>query len=342
MKIGINIKKTILVSVLFLCLSQKSFSADYIVMLWTQNSGYTIDQVIDVPWSGKEIIFSPPSPQGLAVKSAVTCSVQKIMGSWSGHTSWIAVPKEIQIAGENVPIEVIATSSWYKHFSAGGYDYWFHVDDWNYKNDDTLSSDCGAVGDIKIYPIDVKYDGLKLKFLVPRGLPTGRTSASLIMGGGEEAQYWSASNQSMNLPKSFVQDGIKNLEYNFVFNVQNTCSADSLNYVIDYENLTPLDAPHAEKTIKIPVKCTGPTGVEFKLVPTVAGSGIYGGKPSIGLGNGWDALIKINGKSVFTDNVQWDFAGSKDIEITSNLQNVNGDGIPGKIEGSLILIIQPL
>ncbi len=332
--------KKFLLSSLFLCLSQKAFSADYIVMLWTQDSGYTVNQVVDVPWSGKEISFSPPAPQGRAVKSNVTCSVQKIMGSWYGHTSWIAVPEKIQIAGENVPIEVDATSSWYKHFSAGGYSYWYHVDDWNHKHDDTLSSDCGAVGDIKIYPIDVKYDGLKLKFIVPRGLPTGATAVSLIMGGGEEAQYWSASNQSMNLPQSFIQNGIKNLRYNFTFNVQNSCNAGSLNYVIDYGNLTPSDAQHAEKTIRIPVECTGPTGVEFKLIPTVAGSENYDGKPSVGLGNGWDALIKLNGKSAFSDNMQWNSAGSKNIEITSNLQNVNG--VPGKFEGSLTLVIQPL
>ncbi len=309
-------------------------------MLWTQDSGYIVNQVVDVPWSGKEISLSPPAPQGRAVKSDVTCSVQKIMGSWSSRTSWIAVPEKIQIAGENVPVEVNATFSWYKHFSAGGYGYWYNVDERNHKNDDTLSSDCGQPGDISRYPINVKYDGLKLKFTVPRGLPTGQTKASLVMGGGQEAQFWSESNKTMNLPQSFIQKNIRNLNYEFTFNVMNSCTADSLNYVINYGDLTPSGAQNAQKTIKIPVKCTGPTGVKFELIPAKSGTGNYAGKPSVGLGNGWDALIKLNGKSAFTDNMQWNSAGSKDVEITSNLQNVNG--VPGKIEGSLTLVIQPI
>lgn len=331
-------KSTLLLSI-SLFLSGNVFSADHIIMLWTQNSGYIIDQSVDVPWSGKEITISPPPPKGEAVKSAVECSVQKIMGSWYSSTSWIAVPDRIEIAGESVLVKVDATSSWYKHFSAGGYSYWYHVDWRDHKHDENLSSDCGAPGDIGIYPINVKYDGLTLKFDVPRGLPTGQTYASLVMGGGQEGQYWSAAGQSMNLPSSFIQNGIKNLRYSYIFNVMNSCTADSLNYTIDHGNLTPSDAEKSEKKINIPVNCTGPTGVKFELIPGRNASGNYGGKPAVDLGNGWDSLIKINGKSVWVDNIRWDSAGVKNIEITSSVNNVNG--VAGKLDGSLILLIQP-
>ncbi|EFF0761654.1 hypothetical protein AWO35_004061 [Escherichia coli] len=332
-------KKTILLFGTYLFMSQNACSADYIVMLWTHKSGYIVNQSIDVPWSGKKILLSPPPPKGDAIKFAVTCSVPKIMGAWYSTTSWIAVPERIEIAGESVPIEVDAISSWHKHFSAGGYDYWYHVDWRNYKFDENLSSDCGQPEDSSSSSINVYYDGLTLKFDVPRGLPTGQTNASLVMGGGKEEQYWSAPGKTMYLPDSFIRSGIKNIRYNFTFNIRNSCTTGSLYYTIEHGDLTPSEAEKSDKKINIPVNCTGPTEVEFKLMPERVGSGEYGGKPSVGLGNGWDALIKLNGKSVWTDNISWDSAGTKNIEIKSSINNVNG--VAGKLEGSLILIIQP-
>lgn len=332
-------KKTILSFGTCLFMSQNAFSADYIAMLWTYKSVHIMNQSVDIPWSGKKILLSPRFPSKNAIKSAVTCSIPKIMGAWFSTASWFAVPKRIEIAGISVPLDVDANSSWHKYLSTREYDYWYHVDSHNYKFDEKLGSDCGELGESSSSPVTVYNDGLFLKFDVPRGLPTGQTKVSLLMGGGKEEQYWSEQNKTMHWADSLIQNSIKNIRYNYTFNVRNSCTTGSLHYTIEHGDLTLSEAEKSEKKINIPVNCTGPTGVEFKLMSERVGTGEYGGKPSVGLGNGWDALIKLNGKSVWTDNISWDSAGTKNIEITSSINNVNG--VAGKLEGSLILIIQP-
>lgn len=312
-------------------------AAEYIVMLWTQSNGYVVDSTVDVPWSGKRITMSVPAMRGQAVKSDVKCSTSSMWGGWGGNTSWVSIPNYILIAGERQKIDVSATGDWFKHFESGGYSYWYKVKDRNNKNPDTDELVCGKPGDISKFPINVDYSGLTLSFDVPRGLPTGVVDASIFIGGGQEQQFWSEPNKSMYLPSEFVQNGIKNLEYHYSFNVMNSCTASAPSYEISYGVQSINSAEAAEKNIDIPITCTGPTAVNLKLLPLTQGDR----ENSVELGNGWEALISLNGKEQMADTIQYETAGSKSISVKSKLKSKNGKSA-GDLSGTMLLVIQPV
>lgn len=323
-----------------LCLSGYGHAdpGDYIVLLWTQQNGYTIQKTVDVPWAGKKISLQPPAPQGEAWKANRECSVDSLTGAYISSTSWIAIPHSIEIAGVSVPISV-QTTSWSRYFSRGNYDYWFRVISRNDGPHLSERSDCGEIGDISMYPISIDYSGLSLSFDVPRGLPVGVTHGSLIMGGGEENQYWTEANRATVMPESFLEQGIKNLRYDYSFYVRNTCRAELDNYTIDHGKLTYKQAQGSEKTISIGVSCTAASDVKIELSP-IERTSLKNGRTAIDLGNGWESFIKLDGSDTLSETLRWEQPEKKYISVTSKLNNLKGK--PGKLEGNIILIIQPL
>lgn len=92
----------------------------------------------------------------------------------------------------------------------------------------------------------------------------------------------------------------------------------------------------ASQTLSI--YCDVPVSVKISLLRNTPP--IYNNnKFSVGLGNGWDSIISLDGVEQSEEILRWYTAGSKTVKIESRLYGEEGKRKPGELSGSMTMVL---
>lgn len=146
-----------------------------------------------------------------------------------------------------------------------------------------------------VYDVPSSSQRMNLEMLIPSSLPAGNYTGEIRMKRGLMVTY-------SNVPEgNFMSDflvsstlgGGSNTIIPYNIQITGVCTVGPQNVSLRHGYLNPATGPENEVTAEVQAFCTSDSSLKLSLIAISPGSESYGGGISVGLGKGWNSLLRI-------------------------------------------------
>lgn len=299
------------------------------------NTGTSVSY--NVEWAG--ITYDLPAINswewGMPYIAATVCSGHGQMGDANVY-NLLSFPQTVEITrGYNAKITVTGDSG------SGRADGWVSGIGYSTYNgsDKRLCLPVGSLAGNPYTPASSK--GLTSKITFPAGIPPGVYNVRIRAGVG---QMTSSSTPGTPKPMYSANEIIPYLkstpvDINLSVTIVNSCSIGPAEVLLDHRTLIYGEADGHTTSKFVQVNCTGPTKLRLKLIQLTPPQNAVPGEYRAGLGNGWDSILKLNGKSSLLEMNLLNSSNTP-IQIESTLSR-GQHSTTGMLDGAAIMIMEP-
>ncbi|EIE4690710.1 adhesin [Escherichia coli] len=254
------------------------------------------------------------------------------------YIAWVIVPKEaITTNGYRVYLDVQSGYGWSQentndrdnYFFLNGYEW----DTWT--NDGGLL--CPDIGHSK--QVNSHFNKLSFNINLPADLPKGHYDVPVKYIRGIQHHFYDLWRDHYKMPYELAEQMPASNTVTVSFDNVGGCQPSSRILNIEHGNVE-LDRANGNTASQvISIYCDVPVTVKLSLLsntqPAYNNQGF-----SVGLGNGWDSIISLNGAERSEDTLRWNAAGSKTVTVGSRLYGEAGKRKPGMLSGSMTMVLK--
>lgn len=147
-----------------------------------------------------------------------------------------------------------------------------------------------------VYDVPSSSQRMNLEMLIPSSLPAGNYTGEIRMKRGLMVTYSNEPGEG-NVMSDFLVSSTLGGGSNTIipYNIQITgvCTVGPQNVSLRHGYLNPATGPENEVTAEVQAFCTSDSSLKLSLIAISPGSESYGGGISVGLGKGWNSLLRI-------------------------------------------------
>lgn len=332
----------------FLCFS--TYAAIHLGYIYTPTPGKSIGVAkYSGIGTGEELKFSTNTMYE-AAPNYVTKLLQCTPGgpTTNGHQTvhYLFIPTSITIGGKSIKVKVVTPPSRYIYEKTiSDHFVYIYNDGWAY-----YPSRPGVLFDCqKVMPgTEIPGNGYELpRFTLSldiSSLESKNYTGQMIVKSAHTLHY-SYDEQPPTVDSTIVFNNSAENIINYDITIQNKCNFSTNQILFDHGMVSKKIANHTvSKNFTIScVKASSVTAL-IDIKATNKPSKIYSDGAAVGLGNGWDSVLKIEGKTSqvgydgSSSSTTLDILGSNTFTLTSRLENTGTGGV-GTINGSAVMTI---
>lgn len=264
---------------------------------------------------------------------------------WSEYFAWMVIPKHVKDTDTNSDITISLTNkgSWSldaedsdNYYLTIGYG-WDEPNTWGYTCYD-MGAPANGWSDVMPESHIRNFGNVILKASMPVDLPKGQHNIPINILRGLQRNNYSYMGGRYKIPSYIMKTWPFDSTVNLVVDNSGGCQPSSQSLEINHGSLSTDSAQghYASKTLSI--YCNVAADVKISLIsntpPTYSNQ-----KFSVGLGNGWDSIISLDGIERSEEVLRWSTAGTKTVEIGSKLYGEGKNIKTGKLSGSMTMIM---
>ncbi|HCT7807815.1 TPA: adhesin [Escherichia coli] len=195
---------------------------------------------------------------------------------------------------------------------------------------------CAPVGNTK--QLSNTFNELRFSLLLPADLPKGRYEVPIKYIRGIQHHYYNGWRGHYKMPYSQVKQLPATNTLMLSFNNTGSCRPSAQSLEINHGNLS-IDSAHGNYASQaVTIYCDVPVTVKISLFsntqPAYNNQGV-----AVGLGNGWDSIIYLDGVKRNEETLRWNTAGSRTVTVGSKLYGEAGKITSGALSGSMTMIM---
>ncbi|EII3552439.1 PapG carbohydrate binding domain-containing protein [Escherichia coli] len=254
---------------------------------------------------------------------------------WSEYFAWLVIPKTVVFNGYHVFIDIYNRGRWSldsqdneNYYLTQGY-IWDQVHGGG-------ATVCGQIGNT--LNTSWSFGPVVLNVYLPPDIPKGSNTITVPFLRGIQQNNFDYLGGRHKIPSGLMKTFPFKSKFNIQFNNVGGCrpSVQSLDIEHGNVNINNANGHQADKSIS--VYCDVPARINFSLLPNTPGTYSYLGT-SVGLGNGWDSIVSLDGVERDKETITWSSAGSKTITVGSRLYGESGRIKPGSLSGSMTMVL---
>lgn len=283
--------------------------------------------------------FTIPWKTGAASAIYSSCQTPEFVSGvyFQEYIAWVLVPRSTQTTDRyTVFFDVYSKYGWNQE-NTGDYGYYYFLNGYEW---DTWTSDggrvCAPVGNTK--QLSNTFNELRFSLLLPADLPKGRYEVPIKYIRGIQHHYYNGWREHYKMPYSQVKQLPATNTLMLSFNNTGSCRPSAQSLEINHGNLS-IDSAHGNYASQaVTIYCDVPVTVKISLFsntqPAYNNQGV-----AVGLGNGWDSIIYLDGVKRNEETLRWNTAGSRTVTVGSKLYGEAGKITSGALSGSMTMIM---
>lgn len=253
---------------------------------------------------------------------------------WSEYFAWMVIPKKVSANGYTIYLDIQYRGNWSIDSEDNDNYYLVHGFGWDQP---TAGGGvvCPQYGDTR--PLSWTFGSVTLNAYLPVDLPKGSYSFPVKFLRGIQRNNFDYLGGRYKIPSSQMKSIPFNSVYNLSMDITGGCYPSSQVLDINHGNIAINQASGNIASQKVSVYCDVPATINVSLMPNTPGNYSNVGT-SVGLGNGWDSIVSLDGIERNRETLRWNRAGSKTITVGSRLYGESGKIKPGNLSGSMTMV----
>ncbi|EFU9607180.1 P fimbria tip G-adhesin PapG-I [Escherichia coli] len=310
---------------------------------WHNVMFYAFNDYLTTNAGNVKVIDQPqlyiPWNTGSATATYYSCSGPEFASGvyFQEYLAWMVVPKHVYTnEGFNIFLDVQSKYGWSME-NENDKDFYFFINGYEW---DTWTNNgariCFYPGNMK--QLNNKFNDLVFRVLLPVDLPKGHYNFPVRYIRGIQHHYYDLWQDHYKMPYDQIKQLPATNTLMLSFDNVGGCQPSTQVLNIDHGSIV-IDRANgniASQTLSI--YCDVPVSVKISLLRNTPP--IYNNnKFSVGLGNGWDSIISLDGVEQSEEILRWYTAGSKTVKIESRLYGEEGKRKPGELSGSMTMVL---
>lgn len=279
---------------------------------------------------------------GMASVTYKSCSGPEYAGGvyFQEYIAWVLFPKTAQTTdGHSIFFDVNLTNGWSEenkndinyHFLLNGYEW----DTWTTDGEQV----CHQTGYAKQF--SRTFNEIQFGFRLPADLPKGHYTVPVKYIRGIQSHFYDLWMDHYKIPYNQVKSLPAIDTLTISFDNIGGCKTSDQKLEINHGNLSIDNANGHFSSRTLSINCDIPISIKLSLISNTKPE-YNNNKFSVGLGNGLDSIISLDGVERNEETLRWNAAGSKTITIGSKLYGEESRIKPGGFSGSMTMIMRVL
>lgn len=252
---------------------------------------------------------------------------------WSEYFAWMVIPKKITFNGSQIYLDIQSRGRW--SLDSEDNDNFYLTQGYSWDQVNPTGNTCRFLGESPSF--SWSFGGITLNAYLPADLPLGYHTIPVNFLRGIQRNNFDFIGGRYKLPSTIM----KNFPFRSTFNlaVDNIggCRPSVQSLDLEHGSLAINNANGNVVRKSISVYCDVPASINVSLLPNTPGNYSNVGT-SVGLGNGWDSIVSLDGVERNRETLRWNSAGSKTITVGSRLYGESGKTKPGNLSGSMTMV----
>ncbi|EJY1967300.1 fimbrial protein [Escherichia coli] len=253
---------------------------------------------------------------------------------WSEYFAWMVIPKKITYNGFTIYLDIQSKERW--SLDSEDNDNFYLTQGYSWDQVNTSGNTCRPIGEKA--SLSWLFGGVTLNVYLPGDIPLGNYTIPIKFLRGIQRNNFDYIGGRHKIPSYIMKNFPFQSTYNFHIDNIGGCRPSVQSLDIEHGSLSINDANGHVVTKSLSVYCDIPASINVSLLPNTPGNYSYAGT-SVGLGNGWDSIVSLDGVERNRETLRWNSAGSKTITVGSRLYGESGKIKPGNLSGSMTMVL---
>ncbi|EFJ3312422.1 fimbrial protein [Escherichia coli] len=256
---------------------------------------------------------------------------------WSEFFAWMVIPKHVNDAnGFNIFLTLQYRGNW--SLDAEDNDNYYLVQGFGWDQSTAGGGTvCFPIGDRRY--LSWTFGNVTLNAHLPVDLPKGQYNFPIKILRGIQRNNYDYLGGRYKIPSSVMKGIPFGSTVNLSFYNTGGCRPSAQMLEINHGSLSIDRANNNYASQTFSIYCDVPTSVKLSLFsntqPAYNNQGF-----SVGLGNGWDSVISLDGVERNEETLHWNTAGARTVTVGSRLYGEVGKITPGILSGSMTMVMR--
>ncbi|EMV0122666.1 fimbrial protein [Escherichia coli] len=252
---------------------------------------------------------------------------------WSEFFAWMVIPKTTVYNGHIIYLDIQSRGRW--SLDSEDNDNYYLTQGYAWDEVHIAGNTCMPSGDSP--SLSWTFGGVTMNAYLPADMPLGMHTIPIKFLRGIQRNNFTYIGGRYKIPSSRMKTFTFRSVSNLNFEIVGGCRPSVQSLDIEHGSLS-IDNANGHMAHKsLSVYCDIPASINIYLLPNTPGNYSSTGT-NVGLGNGWDSIVSLDGVERDKENIRWSSAGSKTITVGSRLYGEAGKIKPGNLSGSMTMV----